>query len=210
MKRLVLIIIVCWLLLSAGCTGQEQPTPTVTSGPTAAPTAAPDMTAATGTVAADGIIGQDEYKHSLSPPGSGFTVHWKNDDEILYMALTGEVTGWVAIGFEPTTGMKDADMILGLVSNGAVSVEDMYSTGNFGPHPPDTELGGAYDILSAGGSESDGTTVIEFSRRMETGDEYDSAFTPGQTVRFIWGLANSDTPSFRHNAGRGTSELTLD
>lgn len=204
MKHLVVIMVIFGLLLTAGCSEEEQPTPTVTAEPTPLETAAP------GVVEADGIIGQDEYHHSLSPPGSGFTVYWTNDDEMLYMALSGDVTGWVSIGFEPTVDMKDADMILGWVSDGVVNVEDMYSTGNYGPHPPDVELGGNYDVLSAGGSESGGTTVIEFSRRMDTGDEYDAAFTPGQSVRFIWGLANSDTPSFRHNEGRGTSELTLD
>ncbi len=29
------------------------------------------------------------------------------------MALKGKTTGWVAIGFEPSYAMKDADMVIG-------------------------------------------------------------------------------------------------
>ncbi len=158
---------------------------------------------------ADGSIGENEYDDSVAFSNGKMAVYWKTDPDTLYMALRGEATGWVAIGFEPTTAMKDADMLFGYVEDGNVVIFDMNSTGTFGPHPPDIDLGGTTDILAYGGSESDGVTIIEFSRLMNTGDTYDRTLTHGQTVKFIWGLANADSATFKHNIARGSGEFVL-
>jgi hypothetical protein len=157
----------------------------------------------------DGIIQAREYEGNMDLAGGRYQVYWKNDQEMLYLALRGEVPGWVAIGFEPTSAMKDADILMGRVENGETVVDDMYSTGSFGPHPPDENLGGAFDILEWGGSEENDVTIVEFSRKMDTGDAYDAAFVPGQTITIIYALANTDIPSIQHNVVRGTASLTL-
>ncbi len=139
-----------------------------------------------------------------------FIVFWKNDHEFLYMALKAKTTGWVAIGFEPTTRMKDADMIFGWVKDGQATLLDLYSTGSTGPHPPDEELGGTNDILEFEGTEKDGYTIIEFKRKMDTGDKYDKAFTPGGTIKFIWAMANADSFTLKHNIAKGWGEIVLE
>jgi hypothetical protein len=224
MKRSVLLLILlAGLFLCAACTGTEpaESTPAPTASPSLPPlppetmppdTVPPVVTSTPGTAiawVADGSIGESEYDDSVAFSNGKMTIFWKTDPDTLYMALRGEVTGWVAIGFEPITKMKDADMVFGYVENGNVVVLDMNSTGSFGPHPPDTDLGGTSDILASGGSESDGVTIIEFSRLMNTGDAYDRTLTPGQTVTFIWGLANVDSPSFTHNVAKGSGQLVL-
>jgi len=158
----------------------------------------------------DGVISEGEYSKSLSLSGGGYIVHWKNDAENLYMGLEGKAEGFVAIGFEPTQAMKDADMVMGWVSRGKATVLDLYSTGIYGPHPPDEDLGGTDDILEFGGTEADGWTVIEFKRKMDTGDEFDKAFRPGQTVDIIWSMSGTDSLAIRHNAGRGTARLAFE
>ena len=158
----------------------------------------------------DGIISEGEYSKNLSLSGGNYIVHWKNDGENLYMALEGRAEGFVAIGFEPTQAMKDADMVLGWASRGEATVLDLYSTGIYGPHPPDEELGGTSDLLESGGAEFDGWTVIEFERKMDTGDEFDKALRPGQTVDIIWSISSSDSLAMRHNVGRGTARLALE
>jgi outer membrane protein assembly factor BamB len=158
----------------------------------------------------DGVVSEGEYSQNLSLSGGNYIVHWKNDAEDLYMALEGRAEGFVAIGFEPSQAMKDADMVMGWVSRGEATVLDLYSTGIYGPHPPDEDLGGTNDLLESGGSEADGWTVIEFKRKMETGDEFDKAFKPGQTVDIIWSMSGSDSLDIRHNAGRGTARLAFE
>ncbi|HIH71760.1 MAG: Uncharacterized protein XD43_0723 [Thermococcales archaeon 44_46] len=159
---------------------------------------------------ADGTIGENEYAHELSLAGGKLTVYWRNDDTYLYMALKGQTTGWVAIGFEPTDKMKDADMVFGWVQDGNTVVIDAYSTGTYGSHPPDEKLGGSSDILEYAGKEENGVTIIEFKRKLNTGDQYDKAFTPGQKISFIFALADADDFTTKHNIARGYGELQLD
>lgn len=161
----------------------------------------------------DGIISDGEYSRNMTTTevggaGRSFEVYWKNDAQYLYMAMKSKTLGWIAVGFEPTDWMKDADIVLGYVNDGNVSVQDQYSTGNYGPHVTDTELGGTNDILEYGGRAENGYTVIEFKRKMNTGDKYDKAFVPGQAVPIIWSLADSDSTEVRHVAdGKGVMNL---
>lgn len=162
----------------------------------------------------DGVVVENntstEYSHKLDFADGKLVIYWRNDDEYLYMALEGQTNGWVAVGFGPTTGMKDADMVFGWVKDGDVTLLDLYSTGVTGPHPRDTDLGGTSDILDYGGMEDNGSTTIEFKRKLDTGDDYDKAFSRGQTVKIIWALATVDELATKHNIVRGGGELTLD
>lgn len=158
----------------------------------------------------DGFVSEGEYPNSVEVSGGRLIVHWNNDAENLYMALEGRAEGFVAIGFDPSRSMKDADMIMGWVKYGDVTVLDLYATGTFGPHPLDEELGGTDDILQFDGRESDGITVIEFKRKMNTGDEWDKILLPGQTTNFIWSMSNQDVFAIKHNVAKGKSELTFE
>jgi len=158
----------------------------------------------------DGAIEDNEYAHKLELADGKYFVHWGNDNEYLHMALEGETNGWLSIGFEPTSGMQDADMIFGWAKDGEATVLDLYSQGPTGPHPPDTQLGGTNDILEHGGKEENGRTVVEFKRRLDTRDKYDKAFTRGQTIRIIWAMADVDEFTTKHDIARGSAELTLD
>lgn len=157
----------------------------------------------------DGIVEEQEYPQNLSLEEDSFVVYWKNDHEFLYMALKAKTTGWIAIGFEPTSRMRDADMIFGWVEDGQATLLDLYSTGSTGPHPPDEELGGTNDIIEFEGSEKDGYTIIEFKRKMDTGDRYDKVLIPGQTLNFIWAMATSDSFNRKHNILNRQAKLTL-
>jgi hypothetical protein len=213
------ILFLC--IVAAACTGQQPQdpayAPTNTSPVTESPAmnvssgdggAEPGSAATSSPWEADGIITDGEYAERLEV-APGYTVHWNNDAELLTMGLEAQVEGWVAIGFEPTSRMNDADMVLGWVEDGKATVQDQFSIGPTGPHPPDTDLGGSDDLLERGGNEQDGTTVIEFSRRLDTGDAYDNALSPGQRVNVIWALSSGDDPTPRHDVARGSAEITL-
>jgi len=166
---------------------------------------------------ADGIVGENEYSRTIllmGPARSGYTggdleVSWRNDQEHLYMALKGRTEGWISIGFDPLEWMKDADMIMGSVDGGKTTVLDLFSTGRYGPHEDDTFLGGTYDILEFAGSEEDGYTVIEFKRKLDTGDEFDKLLEPGESVSVIWAMADLDSRNLKHNVAYGEAILPL-
>jgi len=126
------------------------------------------------------------------------------------MALKGDTTGWISIGLEPTTRMQDADMIFGWVEDDVATVQDLFSTGPTGPHPPDTTLGGTNDIIEFEGTEIDGVTIIEFKRKLDTGDQYDHSLAEGQTIDFIWAMATVDNFTTQHNIATGNNAFTLD
>ncbi len=165
----------------------------------------------------DGIVGENEYSHTLrlySAARQGYTggemwLSWKIDDEHIYMALNGSSRGWLAIGFEPSEWMKDADIILGFVGTNA-KVLDEYSTGNYGPHIDDLMLGGTDDILEYGGKGYEKYTIIEFKRRLDTGDRFDKILQPGKKISIIWAISESKDPSIKHNIAYGEAILTLD
>lgn len=161
----------------------------------------------------DGVVSDGEYSRNMTMTevgGSGryFEVYWRNDAQYLYTAMKAKTLGWIAIGFEPADWMKDADIVLGYVHGGNVTVQDEYSTGNYGPHVPDTELGGTDDILEYSGSVENGYTIIELKRKMNTGDKYDKAFVSDQKVPMIWSLSDSNSTEVKHVAdGKGVMAL---
>ena len=136
-------------------------------------------------------------------------ISWKNDQEYLYLALNGSTDGWLAIGFEPLEWMKNADIILASVQGSKVTVLDEYCTGNYGPHIEDTMLGGTNDIAEFGGRKGAGSTVIELKRKLNTGDRFDKAFSPGQTISIIWALSKNPDISLKHNVAYGEGIMTL-
>jgi hypothetical protein len=156
---------------------------------------------------ADGIISENEYSNRITTDNGIFSLYLREDEDTLSCGLVGRCEGWIAVGFNPTLMMQDADIILGYVSNEEETVLDAYATGPTGPHPVDTELGGTYDISVTGGTESNGITTIEFSRLLNTGDQYDAIVDPGEDLKIIWALADSDIPDMRHNIARGTAEI---
>ncbi len=166
---------------------------------------------------ADGIVGDGEYSRSVllqAPARQGYSggelaVSWKNDKEHLYLALNGSTDAWLSIGFDPLEWMKNADIILASVQGGKAVVLDEYCTGNYGPHIEDTMLGGSDDILEAGGSKSAGRTIIELKRRLDTGDRFDKAFSPGGAVSMIWALSSNPDISLKHNIAYGEGILSL-
>ncbi len=155
---------------------------------------------------ADGVISQGEYGHQ--EVYGDYELFWRNDGTTLSMGMKAKTTGFVAVAIQPGSQMKNADIILGLVRDGVVEVYDLYSTGNFGPHPQDTELGGTNDVAVYGGREDGEYTIIEFQRAITTNDEYDHPINNGIN-KIIWAYSKSDDLQIKHSV-RGYGEIIID
>lgn len=114
-----------------------------------------------------------------------FTFAWQVRDDSLDVRISAPTTGWVAIGFEPTRAMNDADMRFGFVADGSVEVADHFGVSAIN-HRFDTDLGGTRDVSNVGGSEEGGRTTLTFTMPLDSGDEYDAALTPGEEVILIY------------------------
>jgi len=194
----LLVGILLLLILVTNCTPSSAPD----SKPTQIPTPTPPLTEEW---SPDGIIKAREYYGSNSY--GDYTIHWRSDEQYIYIGMTAKTDGWVAMALQPGSRMKDADMVFGFVKDGSVEVQDLYSTGDFGPHPPDSELGGTDDILTFGGREEGGFTTIEFKRLLTTTDKYDISIQKGVN-KIIWAYGSSDSLTAKHST-RGYGEINL-
>jgi len=204
MKPIYVTLIIGLLLFSSGCI-QPKEAPVVAEK------------AATEEWKADGIVGSSEYSRSMvlhSPARQGYSggnmeISWKNDLQYLYLAMNASTDGWLAIGFEPLEWMKNSDIIMASVQGNKAVARDEYCTGNYGPHIEDTMLGGTDDVKEFAGRKEAGRTVFELKRKLDTGDKFDKAFSPGQEISIIWALSNNPDLDFKHNVAFGEGIITL-
>ncbi|MDX9958656.1 MAG: cytochrome and DOMON domain-containing protein [Spirochaetia bacterium] len=152
----------------------------------------------------DGLVAAGEYKSSETFEGGTLTVYWTISDSLAWFAMSAPTGGWVALGFGSESMMQGADMAIGWVEgDGTPFVLDCYSTGPYGPHPPDTELGGKDDLSSFAAIEKDGITTIEFSRPIAASEANDKPLVSGEP--YIWAYGPTDDFDEYHPvAGYGT------
>jgi hypothetical protein len=205
----VLLLLFVW---GAACSPPQVPSePSIPSEPPPSPPASlpqpPPVSSSPQPIAwsADGVVSSGEYTN-INTYGD-YEINWTSDEKYVYIGLKVKTNGWVALGIQPGLMMNNADIVLGDVSDGKVAVYDQFSTGNFGPHVSDTELGGTNDILEFGGTEVGGYTTIEFKRALDTGDKYDHPLLKGVN-KIIWAYGSDDQSKIKH-VSRGYGELDL-
>jgi hypothetical protein len=200
------VVLSLLFVLGAACSPPQVPSEPSPTPPSASSQTPPiSSTPQPAEWSADGVIGAGEYSN-VNTYGD-YEIHWTSDGNYIYIGMKAKTSGWLAVGTQPGTTMKDADMVLGFVSDGKATVYDLFCTGDFGPHPPDTELGGTNDILEFGGKEMGGYTTIEFKRLLDTGDKYDRPFSVG-TNKIIWSYGSDDQSTIKH-VNRGYGEIDL-
>jgi hypothetical protein len=202
----VFIVFLPLFIWGVACSPPQVPSEPPTAPPTPVPQTPPVTSAPQPeTWAADGVVSSGEYTN-INTYGD-YEINWTSDEKYIYIGLKVKTSGWVALGIQPGLMMKDADIILGDVSDGNVVVYDQFSTGNFGPHVSDTELGGTDDILEFNGKETGGLTIIEFKRALDTGDKYDHPLLKGAN-KIIWAYGSDDQVTVKH-INRGYGEIGL-
>ena len=157
---------------------------------------------AQGTPKVDGVIAAKEYANSYKHNASGMTINWQVAGDTIYFGLDSNATGWVGIGFNPTGDKKDgADMYMFLFEGDKLVARDEVMTKATGAPKQDTEEGGKNDILASAGKASDKGMVIEFSRKLNTGDKNDQPIVLGKPTKVL--LAEGDEASFTKAHKRG-------
>ncbi len=121
---------------------------------------------------------------------NNITLMWKTNDaeDSLLVKVSATTVGWVAVGFDPTVGMQDANIIIGYVLNDTAYVRDDVGTG-LHSHAPDTSLGGTNDVADIDGTETEGITEISFTIPLDSGDLRDRVLVVGESYLVIlaWG-----------------------
>ena len=135
---------------------------------------------------------------------AGVTFSYKIVGDSLECVLSAATTGWVSVGFDPSSRMKDANFIIGYVSGGTATVRDDWGTASTS-HAADTGLGGSSDVTVISGTETGGTTEITFRIPLNSGDQYDKPLSAGNTYRVILARGSSDSYGTGHSARGGVN-----
>jgi hypothetical protein len=133
-----------------------------------------------------------------------FELYWQIANDSISIGMRAKTDGWVALGIDPTSVMKDADMFVGWVEpDGTVRLLDCFATGKTGPHPADTELGGTYDLDAYNGSYDGDWTAFEFTRKLKTDDKYDNEINEEGDTKVIWAYGGTDNNDVKHTQRGG-------
>ena len=140
---------------------------------------------------------------------AGVDVQWRVNDDQITVQMSAPTTGWVAVGFDPARMMAEANMIIGYVENGTLTIADDYGTAATA-HGRDTENGGTDDIISAEGRETEEGAQITFTIPLDSGDPTDKPLTPGNSYKVIvaYGPDRSNNLDAYHEA-RGSFTMEL-
>ncbi len=139
----------------------------------------------------------------------GFELSWTVRGETVRVTMSAPGTGWLAVGFHTEGAMKNAQIAIGYVSDGVVSLRDDFGTG-FTTHDADVELGGTDDLTVVSGSEEGGRTTITFDMPLSSGDAGDRVLTPGEQCRAILARGGDGDDSFTgYHAWAATVDIEI-
>ena len=122
---------------------------------------------------------------------------WKVEGNNLHIILSAPTEGWVAVGFNLSRAMKDADFKLVYVDGSTVHMEDHFGTGLFG-HKIDTSLDGTSDFNIISGKEEMGSTTVDFTIPLNSRDEKDKILAEGDEVKVLLAYGVRDNLRQKH------------
>jgi hypothetical protein len=170
-------------------------------------------TLSTGALAAtkpqiDGKLAAGEYQHRYQHSASGVEINWTVVGDTIYFGIDSPSTGWTGIGFSGAgPKKKGADLIMWAVENGELTTTDQFVPA-FPIPKADTSQGGKDDIIQKAGVETKSGTVVEFARKLATGDKYDNDITDG-SMKVMLALGDQDNLTKAHKPSQRW-EFTLD
>jgi len=140
----------------------------------------------------------------------GFTLRWAMvAGDNLAVELSAPTTGWVAVGFDPTQVMMNGNILMGYVESKAVIMSDEWGTASTS-HASDVSLGGSSDVTVDGGFESLGSTEIQFTIPLNSGDSYDKPLVVGTTYNIILAMGANGADNFNSpHVAAATASITI-
>lgn len=150
--------------------------------------------------AQESIMREDLVYENSFMSGIDMEVFWEFDEEqeSLNMRLESPVAGWLAVGFEPSTRMADALIIIGGFDEGEFTVEEHFGTGATS-HEQIEEV----YIEEYAGERQDEYTTIEFVIPLGEDSRYD--LTAGEEYEVILAY-HDESDNFLQRHSQRTSE----
>lgn len=143
-----------------------------------------------------------DYAHEIT--AKQMTFAWTVNGENLDIKISAKTSGWVAVGFNPTKKMKDANIIIGYVKDGKVVISDEFGTKMTG-HAGDDKSGGQDNLSNRAGTEEGGVTTLSFTIPLNSGDPKDGVIVANGDTKVL--LAYGGRDSFRPRHSFRTSKV---
>lgn len=157
----------------------------------------------------DGVVSNEEYPVSFMDPETGLTLSWLHNGTDMYLAISGEIFGWLSFGYgSRNAGMDGSNIIIGSVISDSSLVLDEVGVGH--NHFPDIDRGGESDIVKHAGTLNESTT-LEFIIPLDSSDNLDYRLIPGEIYGFFLAV-NQDQQDFSlfHTAFSETYEFQVE
>ena len=139
----------------------------------------------------------------------GITLEWEADSIYLNVTLSAKTTGWVALGLDPSFGMKDANLIIGYVKDDSVYIRDDHGDSPTS-HKSDVSAGGEDNVINKIGTEENGITTIGFSIPLNSGDKHDKQLEVGKSYKILLAHGPEGADDFStHHQKRTLLKITL-
>jgi hypothetical protein len=135
----------------------------------------------------------------------GISLEWQLHGDSLDVTVAAPTTGWVAVGFDPSYMMKDANFIIGYVREGKVHIRDDYGSEPTYHVADTTSAGGQDNVANKKGIEAEGRTSISFTIPLDSGDSKDRVLVPGQTYTVLLAHGGNDADDFGPNHAKRVS-----
>ncbi len=143
----------------------------------------------------------------ITAEANGITVSILVKGDNAEVTVNAPVAGWVAVGFDPSSRMKDADFKIGYVKDGVAYARDDFGVSNIS-HKEDAAIGGKNDLVSFSGTEKDGITSMTFVFPLASGDTNDATLNSGAIHTVILGASRSDSFTGLHSkVGKTTIKI---
>jgi hypothetical protein len=138
---------------------------------------------------------------------NGMAVRWEHNEGTINFEMEAPTQGWVTIGFNNSSGTKDAYLLMGRVVNGKTEVIEHYTL-KPGNYKSFEKLGVGSSIRNVTGNEQDKSTLIKFSLPTKSINKYKKELSNGLSYNMI--LAYSRSDDFQHHSMMRTSiKVTL-
>jgi hypothetical protein len=122
---------------------------------------------------------------------NGAAVHWKVDEEYVYLAVAARATGWLAFGISEAGGMLGTDMVMYTAAR-PYELVDAYTGDERYPQVDDCD--GNWEMISSNVDLEGGFLMFETRRLLNTNDPQDkqivddsSTMMPPHRIIAAWG-----------------------
>lgn len=138
----------------------------------------------------------------------GVSLWWSVSEQSgsISLAVRAPTTGWVGVGVSPTGGMEGADIAVGWVSGGVVSMDDRYATAQQRP-----EVDSVQHLSDVSGWDNGTHTLLRWTRPLSGCNEQDVDIRRGTTrVIYAYGDSEPSEPALlQQHVAHGTASIVL-